>query len=201
MVLVSGRLRLTVGVLLAAVAALLVMSACSSKESNSGASATSSASNTSVTPSQTAPQGNPNGSPDRGKPRADSGSGTDGCGNSCGTDSDQTVAPATTALDHCGIEYCGAPAGDQNQTAAPTTTALDHCGIEYCGAPGGDNYVKCTDKINYAGDPRSNAEINIIGERDGKCPEPIRITTAPARPSATTSAAPKPTPAVTTTTK
>ncbi len=29
---------------------------------------------------------------------------------------------------------------------------------------------KCTDQVNYAGDPRSNAEINSIGERTGTCP-------------------------------
>jgi hypothetical protein len=33
---------------------------------------------------------------------------------------------------------------------------------------------KCTDQINYGADPRSNAEINIIGEQTGICPEPIR---------------------------
>ncbi|GAA3198825.1 hypothetical protein GCM10020255_102330 [Rhodococcus baikonurensis] len=33
---------------------------------------------------------------------------------------------------------------------------------------------KCTDQINYGADPRSNAEINIIGEQTGVCPEPIR---------------------------
>ena len=30
--------------------------------------------------------------------------------------------------------------------------------------------TKCTDQINYAGDPRSNAEINSIGEETGYCP-------------------------------
>ncbi|MGW2231807.1 hypothetical protein [Streptomyces formicae] len=29
---------------------------------------------------------------------------------------------------------------------------------------------KCTDQINYAGDPRPNAEINSIGEETGTCP-------------------------------
>lgn len=32
---------------------------------------------------------------------------------------------------------------------------------------------RCTNLIDYAGDPRSNAEINSIGERDGQCPAPI----------------------------
>ncbi len=30
--------------------------------------------------------------------------------------------------------------------------------------------AKCTDRINYAGDPRSNAEINTIGAKTGYCP-------------------------------
>ncbi|MFJ4638232.1 hypothetical protein ACIP69_21760, partial [Streptomyces hygroscopicus] len=33
--------------------------------------------------------------------------------------------------------------------------------------------MKCTDQINYAGDPRPNAEINSIGENTGYCP-PIK---------------------------
>ena len=32
---------------------------------------------------------------------------------------------------------------------------------------------RCTNQINYAGDPRSNAEINSIGEQTGQCPAPI----------------------------
>lgn len=32
---------------------------------------------------------------------------------------------------------------------------------------------RCTNQINYAGDPRSNAEINSIGEATGQCPAPI----------------------------
>jgi hypothetical protein len=33
--------------------------------------------------------------------------------------------------------------------------------------------LKCTNMINYAGDPRSNAEINGIGYNTGTCPPPI----------------------------
>lgn len=36
--------------------------------------------------------------------------------------------------------------------------------------------VKCTDQLDYAGDPRSNAEINSIGERTGSCPQPSAST-------------------------
>ncbi|MYS72996.1 hypothetical protein GTY88_21640, partial [Streptomyces sp. SID5926] len=31
---------------------------------------------------------------------------------------------------------------------------------------------KCTDRLDYAGDPRPNAEINSIGADTGTCPEP-----------------------------
>lgn len=73
----------------------------------------------------------------------------------------------------------------QPQVQDPGAAPIEAPGTD---APPPDNYVKCTDKINYAGDPRSNAEINIAGERDGKCPDPI--TVAPTTPPATTSAAP-----------
>lgn len=32
---------------------------------------------------------------------------------------------------------------------------------------------RCTNQIDYAGDPRSNAEINSIGATTGHCPAPI----------------------------
>lgn len=32
---------------------------------------------------------------------------------------------------------------------------------------------RCTNQINYAGDPRSNAEINSIGAETGQCPAPM----------------------------
>lgn len=32
---------------------------------------------------------------------------------------------------------------------------------------------RCTNQINYAGDPRSNAEINSIGASTGQCPTPM----------------------------
>ncbi len=49
-------------------------------------------------------------------------------------------------------------------TAPPQTAA----------APQGPShdYVKCTDRVDYTGDPRANAEINAIGVQTGACPEP-----------------------------
>ncbi|MGI5129661.1 hypothetical protein ACQEVB_22835 [Pseudonocardia sp. CA-107938] len=32
--------------------------------------------------------------------------------------------------------------------------------------------TSCTNRIDYAGDPRSNAELNSLGERTGTCPTP-----------------------------
>ncbi|WP_433560727.1 hypothetical protein ACQP1O_23995 [Nocardia sp. CA-151230] len=46
-------------------------------------------------------------------------------------------------------------------------------------APAPDGDVKCTDKINYVGDPRSNAEINRLGEILGHCPDPISASVIP----------------------
>ncbi|WHX19972.1 hypothetical protein QFW82_24425 [Streptomyces malaysiensis subsp. malaysiensis] len=44
---------------------------------------------------------------------------------------------------------------------------------------------RCTDQINYAGDPRSNAEINTIGEETGHCPKPQKAETPSGTPSGT----------------
>lgn len=41
------------------------------------------------------------------------------------------------------------------------------------GPPVATAQTKCTDQINYANDPRSNAEINGIGASTGVCPTPM----------------------------
>src|SRR4051794_18953905 len=40
---------------------------------------------------------------------------------------------------------------------------------------------KCTNQIDYSGDPRSNAEINSIGASTGQCPSPMTAGTANAK--------------------
>lgn len=45
--------------------------------------------------------------------------------------------------------------------------------IALVGSPIATAYTKCTDQIDYAGDPRSNAEINSIGASTGQCPTPM----------------------------
>lgn len=52
--------------------------------------------------------------------------------------------------------------------------------------PGGVDYEKCTNRINYAGDPRSNAEINGIGYNTGTCPTPMTGVGAQPAPAAPT---------------
>ncbi|MFI1436085.1 hypothetical protein [Streptomyces lydicus] len=42
--------------------------------------------------------------------------------------------------------------------------------------------ARCTDRINYTGDPRPNAEINSIGEETGHCPAPQKGSTSPGTP-------------------
>jgi len=42
------------------------------------------------------------------------------------------------------------------------------------------NAERCTNLIDYAGDPRSNAIINSIGASTGQCPQPMTGATAPA---------------------
>ncbi|CAM5432335.1 Secreted protein OS=Streptomyces tendae OX=1932 GN=GUR47_26505 PE=4 SV=1 [Streptomyces tendae] len=61
--------------------------------------------------------------------------------------------------------------GSPTATASPTAGKGTTTGGTSSGAPKGDR-AKCTDQRNYAGDPRSNAEINSIGEETGTCPAP-----------------------------
>jgi hypothetical protein len=161
----GSRLRRATGAILAVVTPLLVMTACTTSDSDSGASASSTVTRTSVavtvTPSSTVAQRNPAGSSGQGGSQDQQGSHP---GNESGQPVDQQ--PDIPGTDNCGAVHCG----------------TDNCN-DNCGNP---DDVKCTDKINYAGDPRANAEINTIGERDGKCPDPIR-------PTETTSEAPQPT--------
>ncbi|WP_069162710.1 hypothetical protein [Nocardia altamirensis] len=209
----KGRpLRAVLGVLLGVVALMLVLTACT-KESGPTAAATRtpipSAVPTTVSPtSSKAPQSNP-GTPQAaevGRPKPiepaqpaaqppPAPGGTDNCGDQCG------ITPGGT--DNCGPGQCGIPPGGTDNCGpgqcgeGPT----DQCGPVSRGKPGPtDGYVKCTDKINYAGDPRSNAEINTIGEQTGSCPEPIRPTvTVTPTPTSTVTTSPSPAPTTVTT--
>ena len=63
----------------------------------------------------------------------------------------------------------GVPAGG----AAPAWTPVSTSAAAPAAPGPATESTKCTDQINYVGDPRSNAEINSIGERMGSCPAPL----------------------------
>ncbi|MFC9439531.1 hypothetical protein [Nocardia sp. NPDC057030] len=209
---VDHRLRVLVGVLLAAL--VLVLAACGSKESDSRAPASSTVAGTSVAAtrppaSSTPAQADPStprvpaatrpGAGDPGQPAAQP---------------PQTEAPAPGGTDRCGEIFCGdvnatRPGGTDNcgiivcgETPPPPPGGTDNCGVIVCGET--PKPVKCTDQIDYTGDPRTPAEINTLGEWNKRCPDPIRPTTTVSptpQPSATTSVATTPAPTATTTAK
>ncbi|MFE7072738.1 hypothetical protein ACFU96_21910 [Streptomyces sp. NPDC057620] len=57
----------------------------------------------------------------------------------------------------------------QSGTGESGTTGLGATAGKPSGTPA-ESDTKCTDQVDYAGDPRSNAEINSIGEDTGTCP-------------------------------
>lgn len=174
----GSRLQTAMSAMLTVVAPLLMITACSSGETDSTPTSVLRTSATStVTATTTAAAQDNSGSPSNGddapaRPGNPAGQQPNGPAN-------EPPKPPPGGTDNCGASYCGEP--------------MDNCTTENCGPLPDDNYVKCTDRINYAGDPRSNAEINIIGEREGKCPTPIRPTPT----TRTTTKPPTPTPAVT----
>ena len=79
------------------------------------------------------------------------------------------VIMAVTVLGGCSTapetEYEAVP--DLASTQRPTKPPPS---VKPSVAPKAD--VSCTNQINYAGDTRSNAEINSLGEQTGTCPKP-----------------------------
>ncbi|RKN45746.1 hypothetical protein [Streptomyces hoynatensis] len=67
----------------------------------------------------------------------------------------------------------GTASDGSSDGAAIDGSASDGAGSDGAGSDGAaEAGVRCTDQLNYAGDPRSNAEINSIGAETGECPEP-----------------------------
>ncbi|WP_405389167.1 hypothetical protein OG596_15350 [Streptomyces sp. NBC_01102] len=60
-------------------------------------------------------------------------------------------------------------AASSSSTAAASTPRSDTAESKASGTPA-QSEVKCTDQLNYTGDPRSNAEINSTGKDTGTCP-------------------------------
>jgi hypothetical protein len=92
------------------------------------------------------------------------------------------VSLSLTACDSSSTPQRGTSSADTGQNTV-TSTALPHTASDSHqpshgsahGAPSGTPKkpgVSCTNQIDYAGDPRSNADINTIGEQTGYCPVP-----------------------------
>lgn len=70
--------------------------------------------------------------------------------------------------------------------ALVATVLFGVCGSAIASAEPGEDVIadRCTNQIDYAGDPRSNAIINGIGANTGKCPTPMTAGgTGPSAPS------------------
>ncbi|WP_438472317.1 hypothetical protein [Rhodococcus erythropolis] len=86
-----------------------------------------------------------------------------------------TVAPTSETVENSSSAGSvdestpGVPAGG----AAPAWTPVSASAVAPAAPGPATGSTKCTDQINYAGDPRSNAEINSIGEQMGSCPAPL----------------------------
>lgn len=88
------------------------------------------------------------------------------CGpdNGNSADGSSTTSPVATGATQATTPPT-ATSGQGSTQAAPSGTST-----------AGNAGEKCTDRIDYAGDPRSNAEINSIGEQTGSCPSPSPAT-------------------------
>lgn len=58
-------------------------------------------------------------------------------------------------------------------TVAWVVTNMFGAGLLFLSPASNAMPLRCTNMINYAGDPRGNAEINGIGWQTGECPEPM----------------------------
>ncbi|GAA1948889.1 hypothetical protein [Kitasatospora viridis] len=93
----------------------------------------------------------------------------------CGNDSSPKAAPPAAASPVAPASpAAGTPAAaDSPAAAAPVAASpASPAHTKPSGTPKATAGEKCTDQINYAGDPRSNAEINSIGANTGHCPTP-----------------------------
>ncbi|MFH8485633.1 hypothetical protein [Streptomyces longisporoflavus] len=81
---------------------------------------------------------------------------------------------ALTACNNDGADNAspsGSSAGSSAAATAESTPKTDASteSAKPAGTPAKPD-TKCTDQVDYAGDSRSNAEINSIGEDTGTCP-------------------------------
>lgn len=108
------------------------------------------------------------------------------CGSQDAASAGRPSATSATASATATSDTAGAPATTgTSRTAATPSADAGTTGTTGAGTKGSSattvssaanrSHVKCTDRIDYAGDPRSNAEINSIGEQTGTCP-PVTAT-------------------------
>lgn len=108
------------------------------------------------------------------------------CGSQDAASAGRPSATSATASATATSDTAGSPATTgTSRTAATPSADAGTTGTTGAGTKGSSattvssaanrSHVKCTDRIDYAGDPRSNAEINSIGEQTGTCP-PVTAT-------------------------
>nr|WP_296766782.1 hypothetical protein [Rhodococcus sp. (in: high G+C Gram-positive bacteria)] len=90
------------------------------------------------------------------------------------TTTNTTPVQSTTAIadDALSLPPSSAPT-PQDVPAAPAPAPPNDAPQDPPAVQAPTSDERCTNQINYAGDPRSNAEINSIGEQTGQCPAPI----------------------------
>ncbi|SFJ02223.1 hypothetical protein SAMN05421835_102532 [Amycolatopsis sacchari] len=105
-----------------------------------------------------------------------------------------TAPPTTTtsSVDTGSTTTNSAPAGGTgsappSSTAGHTSVRSSDVGVTSTPSTSPSSRPRCTDVIDYGSDPRSNAEINSIGEETGNCPSPIWLP--PSSPSYESSSA------------
>lgn len=103
--------------------------------------------------------------------------GTDPDGADLSTTSDvaatTTSAPVSSSTPQSGSAPTALPDGAGESGQPGPATAVPPISPAQLTPQVGSEQGRCTDQINYADDPRSNAEINSIGESTGTCPQPI----------------------------
>ncbi|MEK8143237.1 hypothetical protein NKH18_17180 [Streptomyces sp. M10(2022)] len=82
-----------------------------------------------------------------------------------------TAVALGLALTACSNDGAGNASSSASSSSAAGTSASQSDTVEgkSSGTPAKSD-TKCTDQLDYVGDPRPNVEINSIGEDTGSCP-------------------------------
>ncbi|MFF8310891.1 hypothetical protein [Streptomyces lydicus] len=104
------------------------------------------------------------------------GGGTDASSSPASAHAPQSPAPTAKTSQSSGQ---GAGGGSGQGAAKGSGQGAAKGGQAHAPAKSG---ARCTDQINYAGDPRSNADINSLGAKTGHCPAPQKGGTSQGTP-------------------